>query len=215
MRLVRLACVTAVAAACGGGGGGGGGTPPPPPPPSGQVASVVITSPSGAQTIAACGTVNFAGQARNAQGNAVTSATINWQANPTATVSFPTATGNAVAGVGTALGSATVTAASGTVSSTGLTVTVQGGGAGTTADVTATASSTFSPVCVTVTAGGTVNWTFVADPPHNATFTGTKPPGGDIGTTQSTTVSRTFATTGTYPYTCTLHQGMNGWVVVQ
>jgi len=68
---------------------------------------------------------------------------------------------------------------------------------------------------VTITSGGTVTWTFVPDPPHNATFTQGQPAGGNIGTTQGTTVSRTFPAAGSYPYTCTLHPGMNGVVVVQ
>jgi plastocyanin len=212
MRLGRLACVAVAVGGCG--GGNGGSTPPPPPPPPGQVASVVITSPSGAQTIGACGTVSFTAQARDAQGNALTSAGITWNSTPS-NVSFPTATGSSTTGIGTSIGSASVTAASGTVTSSGVNVTIQGGGAGTTADVAATASSTFSPRCVTITAGGTVSWAFAPDPAHNVIFEPNKPTGGDIGTTQGTTVSRTFPNAGTYRYTCNLHAGMNGWVVVQ
>jgi plastocyanin len=84
--------------------------------------------------------------------------------------------------------------------------------------VTATAQNTFVPATVTIAPGGMVTWTFGAQPPegHNVTFTGTTPtPPPNIGNSINTTASRTFPNAGSYPYTCTLHAGMNGTVNVQ
>ena len=211
MRVLRLACAAVAVTACGGGGDGGGTQPPP------QIASVAITSPSGAQTIAACGTVNFTAQALNAAGGVVSGATINWTSSDPSKVALSSATGASTTGSGVGIGSSTVraTANNGAVTSNGVGVTVTGGGAGANAEVAATASNTFSPSCVTISAGGSVAWTFVATPSHNVKFTSARPTGGDIQTTQSTTVSRTFQAAGSYPYHCDLHPGMTGTVVVQ
>jgi plastocyanin len=210
MRVLRLVGAAVVIAACGGAGdGGNGGTQPPPP-----VTSVFV-SPSTTQSIQACGNVSFTAESRNAQGGAVSGAPITWAASGQA-ISLSSTSGTSTTATGVGVGSSTITASSGTVTSNpGVTVNVTAGGASASADVTATGSNIFSPSCVSITAGGTVTWTFVATPSHNVTFPQNEPPGGDIATTQSTTVSRTFPTAGRYDYTCTLHGGMNGVVVVQ
>ncbi len=208
MRVPGLAGVAVVITACGGGGDGGGGTQPPP-----QVASVVITSPTSAQTISPCGQVSFSAQARDNQGSAIANAPITWTTSDQAKVSLSTASGNSTTASGGGIGSSTITAKSGTISSTGLTVTVAGGNAPASADVSAPAGTAFSPSCVTIAGGGTVTWTFGAQ--HNVTFTGAKPPQGDIPDQSTGSVSRTFPAAGTYPYHCTLHNGMNGTVIVQ
>lgn len=210
MRRPGLVCVAVAITACGGGGdGGNGGTNPPP-----QVASVVITSPPAAQTISACNTVNFAAQARNAQGGAV-STTISWTSSDASKVALSGASGASTTARGVGVGSSTITASanSGTVTSTGVTVTVQGG-ASATADVDATGPSSFSPNCVTINAGGTVRWTF-GPTTHNVKFQGSAPPAGNIDNTLNATVSRAFPTAGKYDYLCDLHAGMNGMVIVQ
>ncbi|HYV99474.1 MAG TPA: Ig-like domain-containing protein [Gemmatimonadaceae bacterium] len=82
-----------------------------------------------------------------------------------------------------------------------------------TADVTATVSNQFVPSLVDIARGGTVTWTFQAT--HNVTFsntTGGAPQG--ISDTSTGSVSRTFATSGTFTYECTIHAGMRGTVVV-
>jgi plastocyanin len=211
MRVLRLAGVAIVVAGCGGGGdGGNGGTQPPPP-----VASVVI-SPGGAQSLQACGTRAFSAEARNAQGNPLSGRAFTWSTSDPTKVSLSANSGTQITATAVGVGSSTLTASSGGVTSNpGVTVTVNAGGASGSADVGTTAA-TFTPSCVTITAGGTVTWTFIAAPSHNVTFTtSNKPPQGDIATTQNTTVSRQFPTAGSYPYTCTLHGGMNGVVVVQ
>lgn len=84
--------------------------------------------------------------------------------------------------------------------------------AATSANVAATASNTFTPNSVTVAVGGAVNWSFTGD--HNVLFSGVGAP-SDIPVVSTGTVSRTFSTLGTYNYTCSLHAGMNGTVLVQ
>ncbi|MFL5580524.1 MAG: Ig-like domain-containing protein [Gemmatimonadaceae bacterium] len=79
------------------------------------------------------------------------------------------------------------------------------------ASVDATTGDTFSPTSVDIAVGGQVTWTFAKL--HNVTFTSASAP-ADIGNTASGSVSRTFPTAGSFPYTCTLHPGMNATVVV-
>ena len=85
---------------------------------------------------------------------------------------------------------------------------------GSTASVT-TPGTSFSHATVTIARGGTVSWE-ISGATHNVTFQGAAPTGGSVPDTRSgTTVSRTFSTAGSYPYSCTRHSGMNGSVVVQ
>ena len=82
------------------------------------------------------------------------------------------------------------------------------------AAVVRTPGDSFSPASVTIAAGGAVQWQISGDD-HNVTFTGAAPPGGNIPTTGSATVSRSFPEAGRYDYFCTRHSGMTGAVVVQ
>lgn len=71
----------------------------------------------------------------------------------------------------------------------------------------------FSPADVQVSPGTTVTWTWPSGVDiHNVSFddgqaSGNKSAGGSY--------SRTFNTTGTFKYQCTLHGGMNGSVLVK
>jgi plastocyanin len=191
---------------CGGSGGGGGGTPPPP-----AVASVTIT-PNTAQSTTICGDVPFTAQARDAQNNTLTR-TISWTATP-ANVSLSSTTGTAVTATGIAVGSSAVRATADGVPSSDVTVTVSAGGQpAASAGVDATAGNAFTPRCVVIAAGGTVTWSFAIT--HNVSFTGPQPPQGNIPDQTTGSASRTFPNAGSYPYTCTLHAGMNGRVIVQ
>jgi plastocyanin len=69
----------------------------------------------------------------------------------------------------------------------------------------------FVRAAVQVLQGGTVQWTWQGGNQHNVTFTG-----GPASATQTDgTFQRTFATTGTFPYMCTIHgQSMSGTVTV-
>ena len=81
--------------------------------------------------------------------------------------------------------------------------------------ITATSSDTFAPGNITVATGQVVQWTVASDsPPHNVTFDAdaslTSP--GSLGPGDSWQVK--FTVPGTYPYHCTIHQGMNGQITV-
>jgi plastocyanin len=72
---------------------------------------------------------------------------------------------------------------------------------------------TFNPSTLTVPVGTTVKWTNKASVTHNVTsatavFSSGAMDGG-------ATFSFQFNTAGTYPYTCTLHPGMAGTIIVQ
>jgi plastocyanin len=211
MRVLRLVGAVVIVAGCGGGGDGGGGTPPPPP----TVASVVI-NPAAAQSITVGGTVSFSAQPQTAQGSPL-SRTVSWTTSDQSKVSLSATTGTSVTATGVAAGTSQIRATSEGVQSTPVTVTVTAGGGPnpSTADVTATSpANTFSPATVTIAPGGTVTWTIVDT--HNVTFSGNAPPGGSSPPAlTNTTFARTFPNAGAYPYTCTLHQGMNGTVNVQ
>ena len=70
----------------------------------------------------------------------------------------------------------------------------------------------FNPSSITVSKNATVTWTNNDNMTHNVTsdsgvfVSGNIAPGG--------TYSYQFTATGTYPYRCTIHLGMNGVVIV-
>lgn len=81
--------------------------------------------------------------------------------------------------------------------------------------VDATPQLTFTPATVTIAAGRTVTFRF-SSVPHNVLFDAVAgAPSSIAAPTSNASVSRTFATVGTYPYDCGLHPGMAGTVVVQ
>ena len=70
----------------------------------------------------------------------------------------------------------------------------------------------FNPGSVALAAGGEVTWTWTGAATHNVTFSS----GPNSATQSSGTFSRTFADTGSFDYTCTIHgSAMSGTVVVQ
>jgi plastocyanin len=82
-----------------------------------------------------------------------------------------------------------------------------------------TPGNVFSPRSIEIRRGGTIRFRLTESPDgrgHNVVFTG-----GGVGTPTSipvlkdTTVTRTFTQTGTYPYACFLHPGMDGDVIVK
>ena len=82
------------------------------------------------------------------------------------------------------------------------------------AAVTAGASSNdFTPATVDVKAGGTVTWSFGARA-HEVIFQAMEGTPSDIPATTDAQVVRTFGRAGTFPYSCSLHQGMTGTVRV-
>ena len=82
--------------------------------------------------------------------------------------------------------------------------------------VNATPSIAFTPATLTVDAGQAVTFAF-GSVGHNVTF-GTQAAGtpADIpGINSGVAVDRTFTTSGTYRYHCTIHPGMAGSIVVR
>ena len=119
-----------------------------------------------------------------------------------------------VTGVGA--GSATVTVSltlTGVTKTATVAVTVTGT-LPTTATVAAgAASNDFQPDFVALARAGTVTWTFGART-HNVEFGGTAGAPTNIPNTTSASLARTFNSSGTFSYTCTLHANMNGTVLV-
>jgi plastocyanin len=73
---------------------------------------------------------------------------------------------------------------------------------------------TFSPFETVIRVGGGVRFVFPALP-HNVIWSPRFPGSpADIGVTANVVVTRTFAAPGVYPFTCTLHPGMDGTIIV-
>ncbi len=138
---------------------------------------------------------------------------ITWSSSNAAIATITQA--GVVTGVG--IGAATLQAsvADGAVARTGtVTITVTSiPNAPTTADVVMP-GLTFSPFETVVKLGGTVRFLFPALA-HNVIWdrrlAGSP---ADINIISNATVSRVFPTVGVFPYTCTLHPGMDGTVIV-
>ena len=81
--------------------------------------------------------------------------------------------------------------------------------------VVATNGLVFTPNTLHVNAGDEVTFSF-GSVAHNVFFDAKAGAPTDIGGINANgTVKRTFAAAGTYTYTCHLHPGMNGTVVVE
>jgi plastocyanin len=81
--------------------------------------------------------------------------------------------------------------------------------------VNATPSLTFTPATLQVATGATVTFSF-GSVAHNVFFTPQAGVPADIpGNNANTSVTRVFATAGSYQYTCHIHPQMQGTIVVQ
>jgi plastocyanin len=88
----------------------------------------------------------------------------------------------------------------------------------TTVDVFTTGDS-FSPFSVVIPVGSTVRFNIAQAPDgtgHNVIFAAS-PAGApaNINVVTDTLIARTFAVSGTFSYSCTVHPGMTGEIVVQ
>ena len=72
----------------------------------------------------------------------------------------------------------------------------------------------FSPASRSVPAGTTVRWTNVGATVHN-TVSSTSGVWSSGNVNPGASFSREFNTVGTFQYTCTLHPGMAGTIIVQ
>jgi plastocyanin len=84
-----------------------------------------------------------------------------------------------------------------------------------TTSVTVQGSLSFSPADIQVVPGASVTWTWASGAgEHNVTFPSTAI--ADSGNLTSGTFTTAMPTApGTYNYSCTIHSGMNGSVLVQ
>jgi plastocyanin len=82
-----------------------------------------------------------------------------------------------------------------------------------------TPGNLFSPTSAEIRAGGTIRWRITESPDgrgHNVIFSGSAPGKPvDIAIVKGVIVPRTFTRAGTFPYSCTVHPGMDGDVVVR
>jgi plastocyanin len=175
-------------------------------PPDLNVATVTITPAT--SSIAPGSSVQFTATAANAAGTALTGLTATWtSSNEAAATVSSTGLVSAIAD-GTTTITATISGKTATRVVTVQTITV-----GSSASVTAGVDNQFTPPQVDISLGGTVTWQFGAAA-HNVTFGSTTGAPTNINDSQSTSVTRTFTTAGSFSYACTLHPGMNGMVVV-
>jgi plastocyanin len=78
-----------------------------------------------------------------------------------------------------------------------------------------TPGNSFSPFSMRVPAGTVVRYNIFGDD-HNVIFSHTVAGyPADINVVKDVVVSRTFPTRGTFSYTCTVHPGMNGEIIVE
>jgi plastocyanin len=221
MRLVRTTLSIAAGvfvAACGGGGGSTdpGGNPPPPPPPGGgtQTLGSVITSVSSLTlTAGSSGTISVT--ARDTQGATMTAgvSVAYSSADPTIAEVSPAGSVFAIAAGSTQI--AVSATAAGVTRTASVAVSVSGA-LPRIATVTANADAaypSFDPGKVAIASGGAVTFQF-GSLEHTVNFSGSGAP-ASIMPSYSTSVSRTFATRGNFTYTCSIHTGMTGEVIVR
>jgi plastocyanin len=191
----------ALLTSCSGGGdkgvtnpGGGGVTP--------VLTSITI---SGSTSTNVGGTLQLTASPKDQTGAAINAAVV-WSTSS----AFVANVNSSGLVTGIAAGQATITATSGAIASSTL-VTVTSG----TFPLSATVNmpgTVFSPTSVDIAQGGSVSFVFPALA-HNVLFSSSGSP-QDIPITSNATISRTFATKGTFNYVCSIHTGMVGAVVV-
>jgi len=203
MRVARLWCAVAGLAVGGcGGDGNGGGTGPTP------VFTSVAVTPTTPSVIVGL-TEQLTATAKDQNGGNLSGATFTFASSDQTKA---TVNGSGlVTGVAAGTSRITVTGSLGGATKTA-NVDINVVAPGPTAAVSATAGSQFEPRTVAVTTGGTVTWSFAIL--HNVQFTGAGAPANipDRGTGSE---ARQFNTAGTYNYTCGIHSGMSGTVVVR
>ena len=175
-----------------------------------QFASLSVTPATA--SITATGTRQLTATPRDARGNTMSLAGTTWTStdDAVATVSTSGLVTGVVAGTAKIIGSLT---AQSTTKLDTADITVTSGSFPSAAEVTATTTSQFNPQTVDIADEGTVTWVFQSVT-HNVQFAATAGAPADIGNSTSTSVSRTFSTPGTFTYSCGIHAGMTGTVVV-
>lgn len=209
MRLLRSLTMGATGLALGCGGGGNG---PTTPPPAATLDRVTVTPPT--LSLNAGQSQVLAVQALTASGAAVSGATIAFVSLTPAVASVSDA--GRVLAISAGSSEIRVTATSGSVTRTAsATVTVTGSLPTAVTVVAGAQSNDFTPRDVVVARGGVVTWSFPGLG-HNVEFANTAGRPENIPTTGNTPsgIARTFNTAGNFQYSCSLHSGMAGSVLV-
>jgi plastocyanin len=217
MTVARWACVVVTSAllGCGGGGGDDGGTnpPPPPPPPNNQTLGSISTNVTSMNLVAG-NTQTITVSAFDTQGALI----VNF-GTPSFTVVSSTIAevdaGGTVLGLTGGTTTVNVTVTMGAVTRTAPVAVTVAGALPVQANVSTTSGDIFTPAKVAISQGGQVTWTFGATE-HTVAFTASAgAPTGIAGGGYSSSHSRNFPVPGNYNYTCTIHPGMSGQVVVR
>ena len=160
-------------------------------------------------TVTVGSTVQLAFLAKDQSGNPLSGVTATWTSSD-ATIASVSTTGLVT---GVAVGTATLIATSGTVRGT-LVIAVAPGTYPIAATVAATTDRKFLPPQVDIAKGGSITWQF-ASLVHNVIWDGSATGTPDnIATTSNTTGVRTFTTSGSFAYHCSIHPSMVATVVV-
>ena len=178
--------------------------------PVGVSVTPVLTSitVSGNSSTTVGGTLQLTASPKDQTGAAINAA-VTW----TTSSAFVATVSSSGLVTGVAAGQATITATAGSVASAPTTITVTAGSFPLSATVNMP-GTVFSPTSVDIAQGGTVSFIFPALA-HNVLFNTATGAPQDIPITANATVSRTFATKGTFNYVCSLHSGMIGAIVVR
>ena len=217
MPLTRFASLVLAATelACGGGGGDddGGTTAPPPPPANNQTLGSITTNVT-TMNVPAGSTQTIIVSAFDTQ-NAIIS-------NPglptfTLTNTAVAQVDNQGAVLGLTSGSTTLNVGltrGGITKSATVTVNVTGA-LPSNAAIAAGIDAAFTPTRVAIARGGSVTWNF-ASLEHTVAFAAIAgAPSGISSGGLNAAISRTFGTAGNFSFTCTIHAGMNGEVIVR
>jgi plastocyanin len=193
----------AVLTSCSGGGDKGVTNP------GGGTVTPVLTkiTVSGGTSTTIGGTLQLTAAPKDQNGAAINAA-VTWSTS-SAFVATVSSTGLVT---GVAAGQVTITAISGSVSEP--TVVLVASGAPATAVTVNMPGTSFSPAVFDIAQTGTVTFIFPALA-HNVVFGGAAGAPADVPIVSNTTVTRTFATKGTFNFSCTIHSGMNGTVTVK
>lgn len=187
----------------------------------GNPVQLVKTAGDGGQAVVN-GTVIHTVAVRDAHGNGVAGVAIDWAAAtgggsidpPNNTTAGASGTASATRTLSGTAGDHTSTATASGLSGSPATFTVTAVTAAATASVSLM-NTQFIPDSVMIALNGTVDWTWNdGSIVHNVTFDNVAGAPANISDRNSGTQPRTFNTAGTFTYSCTLHPGMDGKVVV-
>lgn len=194
---------------------GGGSTNPNPGPPAGTPAplsTIRVTTPTVA--LAAGATATLVSEALDAGGRVIAGATGFTYSSSAANVAEPLGDGAILA---ISAGTATITVSltrNGVTATSTVAVTVTGSLPGAATVNVGAGGLTFTPPTLVVARNASVTFAF-APVNHNVTFRTVAGAPTNIPNTITTSVVRAFASSGDFPYDCSLHAGMTGMVMVR